>query len=60
MTKTLRKATSTRTRVENKYHCTEESMRVLKHCSTLYQKERKTFYSNSDENVLQIIKEFGK
>ena len=59
MTKALRKAIATRSRLEHRVHKTrtEESINVFKkqknYCSKLYKKERKKFYANLDpKNVI--------
>ena len=71
MTKALRKAIATRSRLENVFHQkgTEESKIAFKkhknYCSRLYTKERQKFYSNLDpknildnKNVWETMKPF--
>ena len=56
MTKVLRKAIATRSRLEHRFHITrsEESKNAFKkqknYCRKLYKKERKKFYVNQDPN----------
>ena len=59
MTKALRKAIATRSRLEHRVHKTrtKESINAFKkqknYCSKLYKKERKKFYANLDpKNVI--------
>ena len=64
MTKALRKAIATRSRLENKFHRkrTEESKLAFKkhknYCSRLYKKERQKFYSNLDPKCILDNKKF--
>ena len=66
MTKTLRKAIATRSRLENRYHKdkTGESLRNYRKqknfCSRLYKKERKKYYSSLDVKKVTDNKKFWK
>ena len=64
MTKALRKAIATRSRLENEFHRkrTEESKLAFKkhknYCTRLYKKERQKFYSNLDPKCILDNKKF--
>ena len=64
MTKALRKAIATRSRLENRYYRdkTDVSNRAYKkqknYCSKLYKKERKKYYANLDVNNITDNKRF--
>ena len=66
MTKALRKAIATRSRLENRYHKNKsgESLRAYKKqknfCSRLYKNERKKYYTNLDVKKVTDNKKFGK
>ena len=66
MTKALRKAIATRSRLENRYYYrdkTDVSNRAYKkqknNCNKLYKKERKKYYANLDVNNITDNKTFG-
>ena len=64
MTKTLRKAIMTRSRLQNKYHkmkteeCFQNFKRQRNFCNRLYKRERKRFYSNLNPQSLFSNKKF--
>ena len=64
MTKALRKAIASRSRLENKFHRmrTKESRELFKkqknYCSRLYKKERNIFYNNLDPKCITDNKRF--
>ena len=64
MTKALRKAIATRSRLENRFHRlkTSDSMKAFRkqrnYCSRLYKKERKRFYVNLDSKCITDNKKF--
>ena len=64
MTKALRKAIASRSRLENTFHRmrTKESRELFKkqknYCSRLYKKERKKFYNNLDPKCITDNKRF--
>ena len=66
VTKTLRKAIMTRSRLERRYHMnkTDENYTLFKKqrnfVSNLYKKERKKFYKNLDTKLLSDSKKFWK
>ena len=66
MTKALRKAIATRSRLENRYHKDKmgESLRNYRKqknfCSRLYKKERKKYYSSLDVKKVTDNKKFWK
>ena len=66
MTKSLRKAIMTRSRLENKYHKdrTSDSYGKLKKqnnfCNRLRYRERKSYYENLDENKVKDGRDFWK
>ena len=66
VTKTLRKAIMTRSRLERRYHLnrTDENYTLFKkqrnYVSNLYKKERKKFYKNLDTKLLSDSKKFWK
>ena len=66
MTKALRKAIATRSRLENRYHRekSDDSLRSYKKqknfCSRLYKKERKKYYENLDITKITDNKKFWK
>ena len=66
MTKTLRKAIMTRSRLQNKYHklktdeCLQSFKRQRNFCNRLYKKERKKFYSNLNLKNITYNKKFWK
>ena len=66
MTKSLRKAIATRSRLENRYYKNKssESLRAYKthknFCSRLYKKERKKYYTNLDVKKVTDNKNFWK
>ena len=66
MTKTLRKAISNRSRLENRYYKdkSSESLRVFKrqknYCSKLYKKERKRYYLSLDVKNLTDNQKFWR
>ena len=66
MTKQLRKAIMTRSRLQNRYHHlkTDESYQKFKRqrnfCNRLYKKERKKFYKNLKPNDITDNKKFWK
>ena len=66
MTKSLRKAIATRSRLENKYYKNKNEdiksayKKHRNYCSRLYQKERKKFYENLDKKSVTDNKLFWK
>ena len=66
MTKTLRKAIMTRSRLQNRYHklktdgCLQSFKRQRNLCNRLYKRERKKFYSNLNLNIITDNKRFWK
>ena len=64
MTKTLRKAIMTRSRLQKKYHrlktdeCLQSFKRQRNFCNRLYKRERKKFYSNLNLKNITVNKKF--
>ena len=66
MTKALRKAIMTRSRLENKYHrdrttdSYEKFKKQKKFCNRLRYRERKKYYEDLEENKIKDVREFWK